>query len=89
MVRVYGFGAGVKGKEKQTVGELYDLFESVASDIWPAEGADDNSDTDAEGNSEALEDQISNEIAAMKKPQKDKRFGSSAVMKPLDAKLIL
>ncbi|KAJ8072876.1 hypothetical protein PM082_016435 [Marasmius tenuissimus] len=61
----------------------------VASDIWPAEGADDNSDTDAEGNSEALEDQISNEIAAMKKPQKDKRFGSSAVMKPLDAKLIL
>ena len=46
----------VKGKEKQTVGELYDLFESVrytlhvltflayqdqlASELWPIEGAD-------------------------------------------------
>ncbi|KAL0579307.1 hypothetical protein V5O48_002705 [Marasmius crinis-equi] len=64
----------VKGKEKQTVGELYDLFESVALEIWPPDNVGDDSDSEAEDNSEALEDQISNEIAAMKKPRKDKKF---------------
>ncbi|KAF8119691.1 hypothetical protein EV363DRAFT_1495069 [Boletus edulis] len=31
----------VKGKEKQTVGELYDLFESLATELWPVEGEDE------------------------------------------------
>ncbi|KAF9267970.1 hypothetical protein L218DRAFT_919865 [Marasmius fiardii PR-910] len=67
----------VKGKEKQTIGELYDLFESLALEIWPLDDTkEDSENEDGDGNSEALEDQISNEIAAMKRPRRDmnKRF---------------
>ncbi|KDQ14955.1 hypothetical protein BOTBODRAFT_32320 [Botryobasidium botryosum FD-172 SS1] len=41
-VRVEGPGVWVscvKGKEKQTVGELYDLFESIADELWPGSGS--------------------------------------------------
>ncbi|KAG7089374.1 hypothetical protein E1B28_011064 [Marasmius oreades] len=67
----------VKGKEKKTVGELYDLFESLALGLWPLEGTSpDGSDSEENEGShgEPLEDQISNEIAAMKKPRTEKRF---------------
>ncbi|KAI6155196.1 hypothetical protein BKA82DRAFT_4075623 [Pisolithus tinctorius] len=72
----------VKGKEKQTVGELYDLFESLASQLWPIEGdiedhaerycdRDPAEDEDEGGN---LEDQIARELAAIKRPRTESRF---------------
>ncbi|PPQ91724.1 hypothetical protein CVT25_012865 [Psilocybe cyanescens] len=48
---------GVKGKEKQTVGEIYELFESIASELWPL----DNSDSETEAGL-SLEDQIASEL---------------------------
>lgn len=63
----------VKGKESQTVGELYDLFESLAAELWPddeqAAGHDDSPDEDL-----SLEDQISKEVAAMKRPRDERLF---------------
>ncbi|KAK0446260.1 hypothetical protein ARMSODRAFT_950217 [Armillaria solidipes] len=70
----------VKGKEKQTVGELYDLFDSLASDLWPLGGnekdvdSDDDDDDDTGAASLSLEAQISNEISAMKRPRHEQRF---------------
>lgn len=70
----------VKGKEKGTVGELYDLFESLAADIWPIEGHDSSADgrdngEDADENEEDdLETQIAKEVAALKRPKVEKRF---------------
>lgn len=74
----------VKGKEKQTVGELYDLFESLASELWPGsavveETGDDEShansnDSDDHEVEEDLEKQIAKELASMKRPRNEKRF---------------
>ncbi|TCD70194.1 hypothetical protein EIP91_004373 [Steccherinum ochraceum] len=70
----------VRNKEKSTVGELYDLFDSLASEMWPQqdsdkskdEGDDDNEeDTDDDENIEA---QIAKEVASMKRPRKEQRF---------------
>ncbi|KAL4072711.1 hypothetical protein V8B97DRAFT_1958058 [Scleroderma yunnanense] len=67
----------VKGKEKQTVGELYDLFESLASELWPIAGRDREehpaSDEDDGGN---LEDKIARELAAIKRPRTESRFAN-------------
>ncbi|KIK36540.1 hypothetical protein CY34DRAFT_811230 [Suillus luteus UH-Slu-Lm8-n1] len=68
----------VKGKEKGTVGELYDLFESLAADMWPVEGSArdrDDADPDEEGE-EDLETQIAKEVAALKRPKVEKRFAN-------------
>lgn len=70
----------VKGKEKGTVGELYDLFESLAADIWPIEGHDssangrDNGEDADENEEDDLETQIAKEVAALKRPKVEKRF---------------
>lgn len=70
----------VKGKEKQTVGELYDLFDSLASDLWPLGGNEKDADSDDDDNDDtgaaslSLEAQISNEISAMKRPRHEQRF---------------
>ncbi|OAX42175.1 hypothetical protein K503DRAFT_847953 [Rhizopogon vinicolor AM-OR11-026] len=71
----------VKGKEKGTVGELYDLFESLAADMWPVEGADstvnDHSNgSDADGDEDDVEAQIAKEVAAIKRPKVEKRFAN-------------
>lgn len=73
----------VKGKEKQAVGELYELFESLAEELWPAEekagesvsddDADDADDSDDDGDIAA---QIAKEVAAMKRPRKEQRFAN-------------
>ncbi|KAJ7126798.1 hypothetical protein C8R44DRAFT_617358 [Mycena epipterygia] len=65
----------VKGKEKQAVGELYELFDSLASDLWPevADKGEDDSDDNAEGDL-SIEAQIANEVSAMKRPRKEQRF---------------
>jgi tRNA acetyltransferase TAN1 len=71
----------VKGKEKGTVGELYDLFESLAADMWPIEGHDSSANdrdngSDAEENEDDLETQIAKEVAALKRPKVEKRFAN-------------
>ncbi|KAG2124113.1 hypothetical protein BD769DRAFT_1628805 [Suillus cothurnatus] len=68
----------VKGKEKGTVGELYDLFESLAADMWLIEGHDSSANdryggSDAEENEHDLETQIAKEVAALKRPKVEKR----------------
>ncbi|KAL4064373.1 hypothetical protein J3A83DRAFT_4101377 [Scleroderma citrinum] len=74
----------VKGKEKQTVGELYDLFESLASELWPIAGRDREehpaSDEDDGGN---LEDKIARELAAIKRPRTESRFANCNTNTPL------
>ncbi|KAI4519209.1 hypothetical protein K525DRAFT_206665 [Schizophyllum commune Loenen D] len=74
-----------RGKERQTVGELYDLFESLSAEIWhPAEGETgetegvsakpantDDSDSDEDLSIEA---QIAKEVAGIKKPAAEKRI---------------
>jgi tRNA acetyltransferase TAN1 len=74
----------VKGKEKQTVGELYDLFESLASELWPetaavpdAAASDDDGRDDPDDGAvmEDLEKQLSKELASIKRPRKEQIFG--------------
>ncbi|EAU81933.1 hypothetical protein CC1G_06144 [Coprinopsis cinerea okayama7 len=75
-----GLDAGVKGKERQTVGEIYDIFDSLASELWPtttsSSGGNDNSDDDDDGANEglSLEEQIKREVSDMKKPRKEQLF---------------
>ncbi|EIW83989.1 hypothetical protein CONPUDRAFT_99698 [Coniophora puteana RWD-64-598 SS2] len=77
----------VRGKEKAVVGELYDLFESIAGDLWPLQGtrgsgeddgADDGGGGDAVGGDDAddLEAQIKKEVAAIKRPRTEQRFAN-------------
>ncbi|KAJ6457100.1 hypothetical protein C8R47DRAFT_1029184 [Mycena vitilis] len=65
----------VMGKEKQAVGELYELFNGLGSELWPEteEGQDDDSDAEADGEL-SIEAQIANEVSAMKRPRKEQRF---------------
>ncbi|KAH8117961.1 hypothetical protein DFH11DRAFT_868589 [Phellopilus nigrolimitatus] len=69
----------VKGREKQTVGEIYDLFESLAEEIWPTEAKrsseDLNGDSDAE-EVEDLEKAVAKEVEKMRRPRKEQRFAS-------------
>jgi len=75
----------VKGKEKQTVGELYDLFESLACELWPGSDAvqadDDEGHADSDDGEveEDLEKQIAKELASIKRPRKEQRFDQHAV----------
>ena len=71
----------VRGKEKQAVGELYDLFEQYAAQLWPEQYSaahitrnDDGSSEEAEED-EDIEKQIAMEMSTMKRPRKDTRFG--------------
>lgn len=70
----------MKGKEKATVGEIYDVFDSIASELWPEapeKKGDGNDDSDDEGDTGlSLEDQISQELKAMKKPRSQQRFAN-------------
>ncbi|KAF8655065.1 hypothetical protein AX16_003266 [Volvariella volvacea WC 439] len=74
----------VKGKEKQTAGEVIDLFESLASELWPSasSGVVDDKDSDEEdrgGEAElSLEDQIAKEVSAMKAGRKVDLFSNCA-----------
>lgn len=67
----------VKGKEKQTVGELYDLFESLADELWPEESPVPGMASDL-----SLEAQIADEMSSLKKPRKEKRFASCQTNTP-------
>ncbi|KAH9949989.1 hypothetical protein B0H21DRAFT_725643 [Amylocystis lapponica] len=67
------------GKEKQAVGELYDVFDTLASGLWPdgsAQQKDAGDETDEEDDNGDLEKQIAKEVASMKRPRKEQRFAS-------------
>ncbi|KAJ7042020.1 hypothetical protein C8F04DRAFT_1078050 [Mycena alexandri] len=67
----------IKGKEKQAVGELYELFKGLGSELWPEaeEGKADDDDSDDEPEEGlSIEAQIASEVSAMKKPKKEQRF---------------
>lgn len=73
----------VKGKEKQTVGELYDLFESLADELWPDEGSEPGERQAVPVKGElSLEAQIANEMNSLQKPRKEKRFASCQTNTP-------
>ncbi|KAI0324143.1 hypothetical protein GY45DRAFT_452332 [Cubamyces sp. BRFM 1775] len=76
----------VKGKEKQTVGELYDLFESLANQLWPTDGAEDadaqGASDEEDGGADDLEKQIAKEVASMKRPRKETRFANCLTNTP-------
>ncbi|KIK55106.1 hypothetical protein GYMLUDRAFT_48061 [Collybiopsis luxurians FD-317 M1] len=76
----------VKGKEKQTVGELYDLFESIAAKVWPMDDShSDNSSDDDQSREESglsIEDQINTEVTAFKRPRSQQRFASCQTNTP-------
>ncbi|KAI3607534.1 trna acetyltransferase [Moniliophthora roreri] len=64
----------IKGKEKQTVGELYDLFESLGSELWPTAAKEEDDKVPETETPETLETQIANEISAIKRPRVEARF---------------
>jgi len=75
----------IKGKEKQTVGELYDLFESLASELWPTEGRDQTEEhrsSEGEDIGGDLETQVARELAAIKRPRIEKRFANCQTNTP-------
>ncbi|KAL1675845.1 hypothetical protein EV122DRAFT_292326 [Schizophyllum commune] len=74
-----------RGKERQTVGELYDLFESLSAEIWPptegevgeTEGSftkPANADDSDDDEDLSIEAQIAKEVAGIKKPAAEKRI---------------
>ncbi|KAI1797271.1 hypothetical protein LXA43DRAFT_1138693 [Ganoderma leucocontextum] len=77
----------VKGKEKQTVGELYDVFEALANQLWPMESvtacdAPQGSDGDDDEGADDIEKQIAKEVASMKRPRKETRFANCQTNTP-------
>lgn len=76
----------VKGKEKQTVGELYDLFESLASEMWPDDSTKIQKDGDElsgdDDDDDDIEKQIAKEVASMKRPRKEQRFANCLTNTP-------
>ncbi|KIY42850.1 hypothetical protein FISHEDRAFT_26458, partial [Fistulina hepatica ATCC 64428] len=63
----------VKGKEKQAIGELYELFDSLASDLWPTDATTTKwEESDEEDLS--IEVQIAKELAHIKRPRAQQRF---------------
>ncbi|KAI0084038.1 hypothetical protein BDY19DRAFT_559929 [Irpex rosettiformis] len=75
----------VRGKEKAAVGELYDLFEHYAAEMYPPEGSTASTSAVSNGNKDGSEDededediekQIAKEMSTMKRPRKETRFAS-------------
>ncbi|KAF8318445.1 hypothetical protein DL93DRAFT_389337 [Clavulina sp. PMI_390] len=78
----------VKGKERQTIGELYDLFESLAADLYPnekdeiepsarASTSKANNDEEDEEEEEDLEKALARELKELKKPRQGTRFANA------------
>ncbi|KAF9450074.1 hypothetical protein P691DRAFT_726789 [Macrolepiota fuliginosa MF-IS2] len=64
----------VKGKEKQTVGELYELFESLADELWPEDITSSGEQAGTTTIELSLEAQIANEMLSLQRPKREKRF---------------
>ncbi|KAJ7285191.1 hypothetical protein C8J57DRAFT_1290659 [Mycena rebaudengoi] len=71
----------IKGKEKQAVGELYELFDNLASELWPAKIDEDDSEGDPD-ESLSIEAQIASEVSAMKRPRAEQRFANCQTNTP-------
>jgi len=80
----------VKGKEKQTVGELYDLFESLSAEMWPGvrerNGSDNEDDHDETASDEdgdlSIETRIAKEIAVIQRPRREQLFANCQTNTP-------
>ncbi|EJD06890.1 uncharacterized protein FOMMEDRAFT_152217 [Fomitiporia mediterranea MF3/22] len=73
----------VKGKERQAIGETYDLFERLVEELWPpAEDPIVNGDDVNESDEEDLEKAISKEVQNMKRPRKEKLFAACQTNTP-------
>ncbi|KAJ7476071.1 hypothetical protein FB451DRAFT_1351352 [Mycena latifolia] len=73
----------VKGKEKQAVGELYELFENLGSELWPEVSQKDDDDSDAAEEEElSIEAQIASEVSALKRPKQEQRFANCQTNTP-------
>ncbi|KAI5118142.1 hypothetical protein M0805_001741 [Coniferiporia weirii] len=71
----------VKGKEKQTVGEVYDLFESLSKELLPEETKEHTDDANGSSDTENDEDEdlekaVAREVQRMKRPRNQKRFAN-------------
>ncbi|KAJ7592966.1 hypothetical protein C8J56DRAFT_929949 [Mycena floridula] len=66
----------VKGREDRTVAEVSDLFDMLASELWPepSGGGNNHSDDDDSKAELSLEAQISKELSAIKRPKSERRF---------------
>lgn len=71
----------MKGKERQTVAELYDLFDSIATDLWPV-SEKDATDLDEEQDERSIEDQIASEVSDMKHSKTEPRFANCQTNTP-------
>ncbi|KAL1739367.1 hypothetical protein HDZ31DRAFT_69006, partial [Schizophyllum fasciatum] len=66
-----------RGKERQAVGELYDLLESLSAEIWPpgdAPVATGDAASDEEDADLSIEAQIAKEVATIRRPAAEKRI---------------
>ncbi|KAF8519549.1 hypothetical protein JB92DRAFT_2898091 [Gautieria morchelliformis] len=63
-----------KGREKNAVGELYDLFEAIADELWPPSQALQGHGSDLDDDD--LEHQVLREVEALKRPRLEKRFAN-------------
>ncbi|PAV16195.1 hypothetical protein PNOK_0781500 [Pyrrhoderma noxium] len=78
--------ACVKGKERQTVGEICDLFDSLAEELWPLE-EEKSKDENEEDNTHEDEDEdpekaIAKELQKLKRPRRERRFASCKIDSP-------
>nr|GAT48711.1 predicted protein [Mycena chlorophos] len=67
----------IKGKERQAASEVCELFKNLAEEIWPetkAGGTTDSENSADEGEELSLEQQIAQEVSAMKRPPKQELF---------------
>jgi len=74
-----------KGKEKQAVGEVYQVFESIAADVWPADAADNGQkcgESDEAEDGDDFEAQVAKELASIKRPRKEQRFANCQTNTP-------
>ncbi|TFK74198.1 hypothetical protein BDN72DRAFT_104731 [Pluteus cervinus] len=66
----------VKGKEKQTIGELTEVLDSLIPELWPGHGPDDDVNSENEGDDDNIEAQVAKEMSAMKDRKKDRLFAN-------------
>ncbi|KAG8953292.1 hypothetical protein FRC04_002702 [Tulasnella sp. 424] len=75
------------GKEKQVIGELYDVLDSLAEELWPrapgvARNDDTQSDEDEDEDEEDFEKALANELSAIKKPGANERRLTTCIANP-------
>ncbi|KAG9036440.1 hypothetical protein FS837_001685 [Tulasnella sp. UAMH 9824] len=64
------------GKEKQVIGELYDVLDSLAEELWPRDPnvfTNNDAQSDDDLDEEDFEKALANELSAIKKPAANER----------------